>query len=139
MPSYQTWGLLQGSLIFQTESNPRAGAVFQTDWGLLEDSTMVGTQQWEPGGAQDSLVVECQVCPQSTFPASSQVTDTGRLLHTLPRRSHLSHSVLQVLQVPCSPAGSLVRSHPSFHSPVPGTLLGVEKKKNGTTRNCRSP
>lgn len=86
---------------------------------------MLGTQQWEPGGAQDSEAMECQVCPQSTFPAASQATDTGRLLHTLPGRSHLSQSVPQV---PCSPASSLVRSHPSFHSPVPGTLLGVGKK-----------
>lgn len=68
-----------------------------------------------------------QLLSPSTFPAASQVTDTGRLLHTLPGRSHLSHSVPQAS---CSPAGSLVRSHPSFHSPVPGILLGVENNQS---------
>lgn len=69
---------------------------------------------------------ESSAASPSSFPAGSQVTDTGRPLHTLPGRSHLSHPVPQA---PGSPAGSHVRSHPSFHSPVPGTLLGVKKKK----------
>lgn len=65
-------------------------------------------------GARDSAVVKCHVCPQCTqllsssaFPSASQVTDTGRLLHTLPGRSHLSHSVPRVscsLLVPLSGA-----------------------------------
>lgn len=76
--------------------------------GLLEGRIALCTQQ----GARDSAVVN--VCPQCTqllsssaFPSASQVTDTGRLLHTLPGRSHLSHSVPWVscsLLVPLSGA-----------------------------------
>lgn len=73
-----------------------------------------------------SAVHRARLLSLSYFPAVSQVTDTGRLLHTLPGRSHLSHLVPQA---PGSPTGSLVRSHPSFHSPVPSTLFRVKKKK----------
>lgn len=37
----------------------------------------------------------------SAVTAVSQVTDTGRCLHTSPRRSHLPHSVPRPLSLPC--------------------------------------
>lgn len=93
----------------------------------------------EPGGSGQyscgvSGLLRKQLLSSATFPAASQVTDTGRLLHTLPGRSHLSHSVPKA---PCSPAGSLVRSHPSFYSLAPGILLGVEN--NWSYKKLKKP
>lgn len=91
--------------------------------------------------ARDSAVVECQVCPQST--AATLIHPpcciAGDRYRSPPSRPAWEISpVTFIPQVPCSPAGSLVRSHPSFHSPVPGTLLGVEKK-NRSYKKLKKP
>lgn len=104
--------------------------MFLVRMGTSGDGIMLSTQRREPEGTLEGAVMECPLCHRaqlfspSTVPAVSQVTDTGRLFHTLPGRSHLS---VQFPGAPFSPAGSLVRRHPSFHSPVPGTLLAVKK------------
>lgn len=95
---------------------------------------MLGTQQWEPGGAQDSEAMECQVCPQSTFPAASQATDTGRLLHTLPGRSHLSQSVPQV---PCPLLAPL--SGATLLSTAQCLALSLEWEKKRNYKKLKKP
>lgn len=124
--SHTKLGTAPGSLGFSTESNPRAGAVCSVRLGASG-----GQGPAVPGGARDSAAVECHVCPQSTV---------AILIH-LPccipgdrYRSSPSHPAWEISPAtfsspgPLLPAGSLVRSHPSFHSPVPDTLLGVGGK-----------
>lgn len=73
---------------------------------------------------------KAQLLSSSTFPAASQVTDTGRLLHTLPGRSHLPHSVLQA---PCSLLAPL--SGATLVSTAQCLTLSLEWGENGATRN----
>lgn len=70
--------------------------MFLVRMGTSGDGIMLSTQRREPEGTLEGAVMECPLCHRaqlfspSTVPAVSQVTDTGRLFHTLPGRSHLS-------------------------------------------------